>query len=204
MTPTERPATRRLPRSSRREQLLDVTKAIVGSDGFHAISIDRVAREAGVSRPIIYEHFNDLAGLLRALLDREGARALEQLSQFMPAEPASGPLIERLLSALAAYLEAVQTDPVTWRLMLMPPEGAPDFLRARVDQTRAGVVAHLARMLETTVAREGGAESPDPLLTASSIQAIADHWARLILSEPERFDRDRILVTARWALARFA
>lgn len=203
MSQTERPRPTRLSRESRREQLLDVTKQIVGSDGFHAISIDRVAREAGISRPIVYEHFHDLPGLLRALLDREGARALNQLARFMPSQPLSGPLNEVLISTLAAYLDAVQADPVTWELMLMPPEGAPSFVRARVDQARAGVVRQLAGMLESMLPPGSQAGSPDPLLTASSIQALADHWARLILRDPEHFDRDRILVTARWALARF-
>ncbi|HEX6944950.1 MAG TPA: helix-turn-helix domain-containing protein, partial [Casimicrobiaceae bacterium] len=44
---------------ARREQLLDVTKAIVAEHGFHAVSIEGVAREAGISRPIVYGHFDD-------------------------------------------------------------------------------------------------------------------------------------------------
>src|SRR5947199_6931421 len=79
---TRRPA--RLPRAQRRAQLLDVTKRIVGEHGLHAVSIERVAREAGITRPIVYEHFSDLSGLLEALLDREGERALEQLASFAP------------------------------------------------------------------------------------------------------------------------
>src|SRR4051794_28532105 len=50
----------RLPAAERREQLLDVTKAMVAARGFHAVSIEAVAREAGVSRPIVYGHFDDL------------------------------------------------------------------------------------------------------------------------------------------------
>jgi len=54
----------------RREQLLDATKAIVDRAGFHAVSIEAVAREAGITRPIVYGHFRDLPGLLEALVDR--------------------------------------------------------------------------------------------------------------------------------------
>ena len=60
---------------ARREQLLDVTKAIVAERGFHAVSIEGVAREAGISRPIVYGHFDDLPGLLDAL-DRDGVEAV--------------------------------------------------------------------------------------------------------------------------------
>jgi AcrR family transcriptional regulator len=196
-----------LPREERREQLLDVTKAIVGEVGLHGVSIERVAREAGISRPIVYEHFTDLNGLLTALLQREGERALGQLMEFTPAvaprsEPAT--VLDVLLAGLTGYLQAVRADPITWRLVLMPPEGAPEFLRARVDQAREAVIAQLARLIEQAYTPAGGQRSPDPELTASSMSALSDHWARLMLTQPDRFGIERLIVHARWALAQFA
>ncbi len=190
----------RLTREERREQLLDVTRAIVNDDGFHAVSIDRVAREAGISRPIVYEHFADLAGLLRALLAREGGRAHAQLDALIPARAEGLPIAEVLLDTLGAYLEAVASEPITWRLMLMPPEGAPAFLRTGIEQARADVVARLTELLEPG----GTLASPDPQLFAGSIEALAVHWSRLMLVDPERFDRTRILAGARWAISRLA
>ena len=80
------PATPSRSAVERREQLLDVTKAMVAERGFHAVSIEAVAREAGISRPIVYGHFDDLNGLLEALVLRESARALDQLADF-PSRP---------------------------------------------------------------------------------------------------------------------
>lgn len=194
----------RLSRPERRTQLLDVTKEIVGVDGLHAVSIDRVAREAGISRPIVYEHFTDLTGLLNALLDREGARALAQLNAVLPHEPASGDVLDVLLEALAGYLRTVQSDPITWRLVLMPPEGAPAFLQERISTARAAVVALLARLIENAFSPRGGQRSPDPELTAHSMSALSDFWARLLLTDPEEFPLERLLVHARWALSNFA
>ncbi len=198
------PRSVRLPRPERRAQLLDVTKVIVGEHGLHAVSIDRVAREAGISRPIVYEHFSDLDGLLNALLEREGAWALEQLVAILPREPAGGEVLEALLEALSGYLRAVRSDPITWRLVLMPPEGAPEFLHARIDKARKAVVAQLAKLTENAFGPRGGEHSPDPELTAHSMSGLSDLWARLLLSDPEHFDLERILVHARWALGRFA
>src|SRR3954447_9799164 len=98
---------------ARREQLLDATKAIVARDGFHAVSIEAVAREAGITRPIVYGHFHDLPGVLEALVEREGKRPLAQLAKVLPADLAAGDPREPLVAALTGYLEAVRADPGT-------------------------------------------------------------------------------------------
>ncbi|MDQ3936824.1 MAG: TetR/AcrR family transcriptional regulator [Actinomycetota bacterium] len=118
-----------MPAEQRREQLLDVTKAIVDRSGFHAVSIEAVARAAGITRPVVYGHFADLNALLEALVDREGERALAQLAKVLPTDLAEGDAREKLLAGMRGYLEAVQADPATWRLVLMPPEGAPARMR---------------------------------------------------------------------------
>jgi len=181
--------------AQRREQLLDVTRRIVGEHGFHAVSIEAVARRAGISRPIVYGHFDDLAGLLEAMLDRESVRALSQLAGVLP----RGALPDAragLLAALRGYLEAVRADPVTWRLVLMPPEGAPELLRERITQGRAAIVAALAEVVGP------GLDSPDAELTARTVSAIADEGARLLLTDPERFPVDRLVDHAAWLLRR--
>src|SRR5215207_1332239 len=108
----------RLSAGERREQILDVTRDLAAAEGFHAVSIEAVAREAGISRPIVYGHFDDLQGLLEALVLRESARALEQLAGVLPADLATGEPRALLLAALRAYLKAVRADPDTWRLVL--------------------------------------------------------------------------------------
>ena len=184
--------------AERREQLLDATKAIVSRDGFHGVSIEAVAREAGVSRPIVYGHFHDLSGLLDALVDREGARALEQLAAVLPKNLGAGDPRASLLAALRGYLAAAQADPVTWRLVLMPPEGAPDVLRDRIESGRAAVLAELAEAVRPGFGSGGG--SPDPELTARMLSAFADEAVRLVLTDPERYPPDRILAHSDWSL----
>jgi AcrR family transcriptional regulator len=182
----------------RREQLLDVTKAIVARDGFHAVSIEAVAREAGITRPVVYGHFRDLPALLEALVEREGARALTQLATVLPTSLAEGDPRETLLGAMRGYLEAVQADPVTWRLVLMPPEGAPVVLREQVEQGRAAVVAALAGTVGPGLGP--GRASPDPELTARMMSALSDEGARLVLTDAERYPPERILEHTRWFL----
>jgi AcrR family transcriptional regulator len=179
---------------ARREQLLDATKEIVLAQGFHAVSIEGVARAAGITRPIVYAHFADLPGLLEALVARESVRALAQLEAGLPADLAGD-----LLEALRGYLGVVRSDPGTWRLVLMPQEGAPGMLHERIARGRAAIVARLAEALSPGL-RGGGL--PDPELTAHMLSAYADEAARLTLTDPERYSAERILALTGWALGR--
>ena len=196
MTP-EAATTARMSADQRREQLLDVTKTIVAERGFHAVSIEAVARQAGITRPVVYGHFKDLAGLLEALVERESERALGQLAGVLPHDLAAGDPRELLLSALRGYLEAVQADPATWRLVLMPPEGAPAVLRDAIALGRTAVVEQMA------VTVGAGAGSPDPELTARTLSALADESARLVLTDPQAYTAERMIAHARWLLQQF-
>jgi AcrR family transcriptional regulator len=197
--PTEVQKQHRMSAEDRREQLLDVTKRLVLERGFHAVSIEAVAREAGISRPIVYGHFRDLGGLLEALTDREAARALSQLATVLPRDLAAGNPGETLLAGLRAYLEAARSDPATWRLVLMPPEGAPAVMRERIASGRAAVIAQLAELVRPGFGP--GRESPDPELTAATFSAFADESVRLMLTDPERYPIERIMEHTRWLLA---
>ena len=190
------PATR-MQAGERRQQLLDATKAIVAERGFHAVSIEAVAREAGITRPIVYGHFHDLPGLLEALVERETARALSQLRIVGPDDLAEDPR-EALLASLRTYLEAVRDDPATWRLVLMPPEGAPAILHDLIADGREAVLEQLTRAVGPRL------ESPDPELFAHTLSAIADEGARLLLTDPERYPVERILRFADWLMQELA
>jgi len=185
---------------ARREQLLDATKALVDRSGFHAVSIEAVAREAGITRPIVYGHFRDLPGLLQALVDREGDRALAQLDELLPKDLESGDPRELLLAAQQAYLRAAQSDPATWKLVLMPPEGAPDILRERIADGRAQVVGQLAQAVAPLF--QPGTGGPDPELTALMLSTMADEAVRLLLRDPERYPPERLVAQTRWFLDR--
>ncbi len=179
--------------SARREQILDVTEAVVEADGFHAVSIDRVAREAGITRPVVYTHFGDRDGLLNALVDRGNGRTLDALAHVVPT-PGGDPETV-LLESLERYLETVRADPATWRLALMPPESAPALLGERIARDRANVVRALAAVVEPWLRGTG-----DPVLVARSLVAVSEEWARMVLEDPREATVRRVLDHARHAL----
>jgi|SRR5579884_78589 len=190
----------RLSAPARREQLLDVTARLAAERGFHAISIEAVSTRAGVTRALVYNHFRDLRELLEAVIDRETSRALAQVSETTLTNLGEGDPRALMLEALDAYLNAVRSSPTTWRLVLMPPEGAPAALHTKIADGRAAVLKRLSRAVQPLTDR--GTEPRDAELTARMLSAISDEYARLLLTDPDRFPPGRLLRHARWWLAR--
>ena len=196
MTPPS-PTRRRMRAADRREQLLDVATDLAIEQAFHAVSVEAVAQRAGVTRAVIYQHFRDRHSLLEAVVDRETSRALAQVSETTLSDLSAGDPQELMLESLDAYLRAVRDHPRTWRLVLMPPEGAPQVLRERIEHGRRSVLAKLTQAVRPALR---GESANDAELTASILSAISDDYARLVLTDPDRFPPERLLRHARWWL----
>jgi len=194
--------TPRLPQEVRRRELLDAALDVVSERGFDALSVEAVARGAGVSRPVVYDLFGDLDGLLVALIDREEDAALAPLLAIVGGDPGDDVDPEVFLhEGVLAFLRAVRADPRTWRLVLMPPQGRSPLLRARIDATRARIAERVAALLAWGVARRGGPLGLDLDLFARLIVAAGEDAARLTLLHPRRYPPERLARLSRDGLA---
>ena len=199
---TRRPYAPRLPAAQRREQLLDATLDIALARGFHAVTVDAVARACGVTRPVVYGVFADRTALLDALADRAEERTLEQLGSVFPPLPQDDGTDpdELLLSGVTAYLRAVMADPRTWRVILLPPEGAPPEMTERVDKHRRVLLRQLRTLLDWGLARRGG-PAVDPDLFARGVFTLSEGAARLLLADPDRWQVEQFADFTRTLLA---
>ncbi|HWI06822.1 MAG TPA: helix-turn-helix domain-containing protein, partial [Solirubrobacteraceae bacterium] len=77
----------RMPIHVRREQVLDAALRLITNVGYGALTMEAVAREAGLSKPVVYNAFPGRTALLSALLAREEGRALGALAEAMPPRP---------------------------------------------------------------------------------------------------------------------
>ncbi|MET9326600.1 TetR/AcrR family transcriptional regulator [Tsukamurella sp. NPDC003166] len=176
----------RMSADERREQILDVAHDIVDAEGFHAATPRRIADGAGVTRPVLYQHFGDLAGLFVALIDRESARIGEQYARAVAdVAPESGN--DPFVSAFEGALRAVDEHPAAWRLFLIPPEGAPPALHERLAESQEQVRAFMEASL-----REVFPGVPDPDYLARVVQATARELLCLRLIDPERATVERL------------
>jgi AcrR family transcriptional regulator len=185
----------------RREQLLDATLRLVTRLGFDAATIHAVAREAGVTRPVIYDHFSDLADLLHALVDREGERALEQLAAAIPVLEGDPDPDELLLSGLRVFFQAVLDSPARWRFVLSPAEGAPGFLRERIKRDRAAILVQLQPLIAWGLGRRGVPSGLEAELITRLLVSTVEEAARLIMSDPETYPPERLIANTRALLS---
>jgi AcrR family transcriptional regulator len=173
----------RLSGADRRAQLLDVARDIVAADGYPALTMDRVAVECGVTRPVVYQQFTDLGGLMTALLDRESAIAFAGIGSV---EGLHG--IDELGRGILAYLHAA---PTSWRIILRPPDGAPPQLRERIELGRAYARSLAARQL--SIDPDGAA--------ARVLLAAIEELARLHLDDPAAHPDEEMLTYLRSLVA---
>jgi AcrR family transcriptional regulator len=182
----------RMSAQARRDQLLDVLSAIVLTEGYGAVSIDRVSRDAEIARTVIYSHFGNLDGLLRALIERTEQRAVGQIREVIPDIDFEEDPDTVLIEAVRSFLQMVRAEPDTWRLALFPVEGAPPELRETLARVRAGLVGLLQPVAEAGIQRRGGPTGLDTELFSRLIVGFGEEGAKLVLSDPEQYSPDRL------------
>jgi AcrR family transcriptional regulator len=184
---TRRPYAPRLPPEQRREQLIDAALGLIIEQGYAGVSIEAVARVAGVTRPVVYDHFPNLGRLLHALVEREERYALAQLEQVVPEDPGDAGPPELLARGVERFLGAVLDRPNTWRIILLPIEGTPSIIREQVETNRARMHQRITRLVEWAFSRPEFPHQLDVELTAHAIRHLAEEAGRMVLTDPAHF-----------------
>jgi AcrR family transcriptional regulator len=183
-----------MPPGQRREQLIDAALSMILERGYGGVSIEAIARAAGVTRPVVYDHFPNLPLLLHALVKREERYSLEQLDQVVPPVPgADGKTdpAEILSDAVRRFLDAVMERPATWRLILLPLEGTPSLVREHVEINRARIVERIEVFVRWAIERGQLPADLDVELAARAIRDLGEEAGRTVLTDPDRFPPDR-------------
>ncbi|MER7998054.1 TetR/AcrR family transcriptional regulator [Streptomyces sp. NPDC095613] len=162
-TPGGRRARRvRMTGAERREQLLDIGRTVFAEKGFEATSVEEIASKAGVSKPVVYEHFGGKEGLYAVVVDREMRQLLDMVTSALTAgHPRE--LLEQAAFALLDYIERY-TD--GFRILVR------DSPVAQSTGTFASLISDIATQVEDILGMEFKARGFDPKLAPLYAQAL--------------------------------
>jgi AcrR family transcriptional regulator len=162
---------RRLRRSERREQILAAATSAFARTGFAGTSLEDIAAEAGVTRVILYRHFESKADLYRSVLDR----AKQRLDAATGAPEFTDASIDALLAAAA-------DDPAAFRLLFHHAAREPAF-KEEMDRLRAEAFALTHRQLAGVIPDRRWARWAAQLVPVVAIEAVT---AWLDAGQPDR------------------
>ncbi|MFG2047810.1 TetR/AcrR family transcriptional regulator [Micromonospora sp. NPDC048935] len=142
------PAFKRLPRAVREQQMLDAAVRVFSRRGFHAASMDEIAEDAGISKPMVYAYLGTKEELFVACLHREGTRMMQAIAgAAAPDLPAD----VRLWRGLRAFFGFVGAHRDGWAVLYRQARGEQPFagelatMRARMVEVVAGMLGHALR-----------------------------------------------------------
>lgn len=144
MRQTSQPLRIRMNRAARHEQLLGVALRLFAQYGYTAVTMERIADEAGVSKPVVYDHFRDKESLYSILLSRELSAVESIAARAVAEQSAVYGLIEAISVAFVDYTEA---NPWGLRLLVRP---APVGFDADFSLAIGKILDRIADMLEPT------------------------------------------------------
>src|SRR5437588_10206476 len=170
----------RLPAVQRRRQLLDVSLDVFAQRGFHAASMAEVAEAAGVTKPVLYQHFGSKRDLYRELLDDVGQRLLEEVQK---ATAAAGSPRQQVAQGFEAYFRFVAEHESAFSLLF----GGD---RQERDEEFADAVRRVEDAMATAVAAliEADIDGEHRRLLAYGIVGLAEATSRYWVLEGRQED----------------
>jgi AcrR family transcriptional regulator len=130
----------RLPRSARRKQLLAAAQEVFVAQGYHAAAMDDIAERAGVSKPVLYQHFPGKLELYLALLDTHGDALVDKVRGALAATSDNK---GRVAGSMRAYFDFVDHESEAFRLVFESDLRNEPAVRERVDRVERLCIAGL-------------------------------------------------------------
>ncbi|WP_181772145.1 TetR/AcrR family transcriptional regulator [Amycolatopsis pittospori] len=193
----------RVPAEQRRTQVLDAALHLVVTQGHNATTMDAVAEQAGVTKPVVYGQFRSRNELLAALLRREQEAALQQLLEVLPGNPGrflTDDAPEFIARTLADFLGAVQSTPDRWYCVVMPMADMPAEFHAAREAARGIALDRAESLARWLLDAIDAPPELDPEIVAHTVTALFEMAARLVLTDPERYRPERFVVAIRAAI----
>ena len=192
--PPDGSARARLPRTERRAQLLEAAREVFVAAGYHAAAMDDIAERAGVSKPVLYQHFPGKLELYLALLDEAAADIVTAVQAALASTPDNK---QRTAATTKAYFRYVADKGGAFRLVFETDLVNEAAVRERVEQ----VTQRCAESISELIASDAGLSRAEAMLLAVALAGMLQTAARWWLAQDGVVPLDdavRLVSTLAW------
>jgi AcrR family transcriptional regulator len=170
--PQSRPGrTPRLPRTARRFQLLGAAREVFVAQGYHAAAMDEIAERAGVSKPVLYQHFPGKLELYLALVDEHAEKLVTSVRDALESTTDNRVRVER---SIRAYFDFVNDPSGAHQLVLESDLRSEPAVRERIEDAFALCV----RAIAATIVADTGLPQDEADLLAVGLVGLAETCSR--------------------------
>jgi len=183
-----------MPRSARRKQLLRAAREVFVAQGYHAAAMDDIAERAGVSKPVLYQHFPGKLDLYLALLETHADELAERIRQAMQGSTDNK---VRVHNAVSTYFDFVDSEGEAFRLVFESDLRNEPSVRALVDQMSVRV----NEAITDTIAADTGLTRERAQLLSVGLTGLSEVTARWWLNNDRIMPKEeavRLIESLAW------
>jgi AcrR family transcriptional regulator len=173
----------RMPRDERRAQLLAAATDVFVNNGYHATVMDDIAERAGVSKPVLYQHFPGKLELYLALIERHTDELVRRVQEAIEETHDNW---QRVCNAVGAYFDFVDGDNEAFRLVFESDLRNQPPVQALVEQTYTACVQAITQ----AVVADAGLDANSAWLVAVGVVGISEHSARYWLTHRDTLPKE--------------
>lgn len=182
-TPDAKPRGTRLPRLARRRQLLTAAQEVFVENGYHAAAMDDIAERAGVSKPVLYQHFPGKLELYLALLDMHVEDMVNRMREALSSTTENK---QRVRNTFRAYFDFVSTQGEAFRLVFESDLRNVAPVRQRVERA----LQDCAEMISRVIQEDTGVSADEAHLLGVGLVGMAEVSARYWISTRGSIPKD--------------
>jgi AcrR family transcriptional regulator len=189
-----RPHANRLPAARRRQQLLEVALEVFGERGFHVTSMNEVAEAAGVTKPVLYQHFRSKRDLYREVLTDVGGQLLDAITK---ATAAARSPHEQVELGFTAYFRFVASNDAGFRVLFGGGTRRDEEFAAQVAEVEGAIADAIATLIDVE-----GLTEPQRRHLAHGLVGLAEGTGRAWVAEGSVVPADEmahLLANMAWA-----
>ncbi|HEY7144042.1 MAG TPA: TetR/AcrR family transcriptional regulator [Streptosporangiaceae bacterium] len=174
-TPEAKSASTRLPRPLRRRQLLGAAQEVFVAQGYHAAAMDEIADRAGVSKPVLYQHFPGKLELYLALLDESAEELVKIVHEALSSTTDNK---QRVHATFRAFFDFVASGGEAFRLVFESDLSNEPAVRERLE----AAMRDCAEMISQFIHADAGLDDAEAHLLGMSLVGMAQvssrYWLR--------------------------